>query len=110
MSIEIEAEDWQISSNWSKTRGSSDQPPTAARSADSGKDRASSMVGAQSAEVSATVRPSYLSVLGGTAYKIGITNDTVEKRFNKDDMDIVKVIKYGNLRMVKSVMTKNKKL
>lgn len=35
----------------------------------------------------------YLSVLGGTAYKIGITNDTVEKRFNKDDMDIIKIIK-----------------
>lgn len=35
----------------------------------------------------------YLSVLGGTAYKIGITNHTVEKRFNKDDMDIIKIIK-----------------
>ena len=35
----------------------------------------------------------YLSVLGGTAYKIGITNYSVEKRFNKDDMDIIKIIK-----------------
>ena len=35
----------------------------------------------------------YLSVLGGTAYKIGITNYSVEKRFNKDDMNIIKIIK-----------------
>lgn len=35
----------------------------------------------------------YLSVLGGTAYKIGITNASVEKRFLHDDMDIIKVVK-----------------
>ena len=35
----------------------------------------------------------YVSVLGGTAYKIGITNRTVEQRFDPKDFKTVEVIK-----------------
>lgn len=51
----------------------------------------------------------YLKINGGSAYKIGITNRTVNERFNIKDLKNIEVLQTWNMIVVKKLMTKSKR-